>query len=494
MVYHKRVITHAVTSNCKEWVFYFGVVLIMSFNALSACAQGSYDSALCNVLNYNAMSLQEAATLKGDKSTVVKGIYLEHYIDFLNLIAYSKTLDEQTFPLVAQSRIAQIEKLNKTFQYSCYLSEMCLHLAFINAVNGDYLKSARMVWQAHQYFDDIPNVEGFDWIEYTKLQAIFDVLIGAIPDDQKWIANMLSLKGDANRGMQQLAKLRTDPSLANGAKLEIILIEKLLSLYFQDAEVANIDDSDAYSSPLEIYLDGTLFLRKRCCFDYRLIDGAAVGKFPLLGYLKGRLLLNALNDSCLWYFNVFEHAYSGKSFKADLLLRRAWYARISNSPSTVLSCKQSLLAIKSYPTASDKQAKCEIERVETYPVELLKARLLFDGGDYDEAQLELAGYKVDGEYLCEYYYRQGRICHEQGKETEALAYYQKCIDNNTNPQRYFAANAALQMAYILYVADRCDEADGKLDVCEQLNISEYKGDIKNNAAKLRHQISVKKNQ
>lgn len=494
MVYHKRGISHAVTSNCKGWVSYLIVVLIIILNSQVAKAQGNYDDALCNVLNCNALSLGQAAELKSSKSTLASGVFLEHYIDFLNLIAYSKPIDEQTFALVAQSRIEQIEKLNKTYQYSGFLSEMALHLAFTHALKGDYLKSARMVWQAHQYFEDIPKANGFSRVEYVKLQAIFDVLIGAIPDDQRWIANMLSLKGDAPRGMQQLAKLCEDSSLQKGARLEILLVEKLLRLYFEDSAVVKVDDAAIYSSPLGLYLDGALFLKRRCCFDCGLIDNAAVDKFPLLGYLKGRMLLNALNDSCLHYFDVFEDAYSGESFKADVLLRRAWYARIGNNPSTIALSKQRLLSIKSFPTAIDRQARFEIENVEKYPKELLKARLLFDGGDYDEAQVELSGYKADDAYLCEYYYRQGRICHEQGRETEALDYYQKCIYHNTNPQRYFAANAALQMAHILYVAGRFDEANRKLDTCELLNIGDYKGDIKNNAAKLRHQISVKKNQ
>ena len=48
----------------------------------------------------------------------------------------------------------------------------------------------------------------------------------------------------------------------------------------------------------------------------------------------------------------------------------------------------------------------------------------------------------------EYFYRAGRIYHENGETQKAIEYYIKTITNGIDEKYYYAANAALQLGII----------------------------------------------
>jgi tetratricopeptide (TPR) repeat protein len=85
-------------------------------------------------------------------------------------------------------------------------------------------------------------------------------------------------------------------------------------------------------------------------------------------------------------------------------------------------------------------------------INLLKARLQFDGGYYNQALQTLAGKDVGDFRLkrdqIEFYYRLGRIYDELSHDNEAIVNYQKAINIGKQTSYYFAANAALNIGHI----------------------------------------------
>jgi tetratricopeptide (TPR) repeat protein len=99
----------------------------------------------------------------------------------------------------------------------------------------------------------------------------------------------------------------------------------------------------------------------------------------------------------------------------------------------------------------DKQAKAEAASA-TPTIDLLKARLLFDGG-YLSRALQILGDKKVKDYTndkdkTELNYRLGRIYDDLGKDDQALTAYQETINEGKNLKYYFAANAAVQMGKV----------------------------------------------
>ena len=83
---------------------------------------------------------------------------------------------------------------------------------------------------------------------------------------------------------------------------------------------------------------------------------------------------------------------------------------------------------------------------------LLKARLLFDGGYYAQAEEILMAKPItsfkNALEKAEYCYRLGRIYHESNKLSKAIEYFDLTIKANYKENEFMAANACLQLGFI----------------------------------------------
>jgi tetratricopeptide (TPR) repeat protein len=122
-----------------------------------------------------------------------------------------------------------------------------------------------------------------------------------------------------------------------------------------------------------------------------------------------------------------------------------------------------LVRTKGYATdEKDKQALKEANEAKP-DVDLLKARLYFDGGYYSKALAEIKD-KPKNELKAlrdqiELYYRLGRIYDRLDNFGQAVLNYQKAIDLGKKETFYFAANSALFLG-ILY-EQKNDDAKAK---------------------------------
>ena len=85
-------------------------------------------------------------------------------------------------------------------------------------------------------------------------------------------------------------------------------------------------------------------------------------------------------------------------------------------------------------------------------VNLLRARLLCDGGFYTRAIAALSGKAVSDFTLprdkIEYYYRQGRIYDAMDKDDEAIKYYNNAIAIGRTSTYHYAASSAIRIGII----------------------------------------------
>ncbi len=126
----------------------------------------------------------------------------------------------------------------------------------------------------------------------------------------------------------------------------------------------------------------------------------------------------------------------------------------------------------------DKNAEREAEAGIVPPLVLLKARLLYDGGYYQRALDVLAGQPESSlpTFLgrLEYTYRKGRILHGLKKYDEALAQYERTIEQGQNSEAFFACNAALQAGLIEEKRGRKTSARTYFNRCLSLKPEEYR--------------------
>ena len=132
----------------------------------------------------------------------------------------------------------------------------------------------------------------------------------------------------------------------------------------------------------------------------------------------------------------------------------------------------------------DKQAKAEAV-AEIPTVDLLKARLLFDGGYLSRALQIIDGKKAmdytNDKDRIELNYRLGRIYDDLGKDDQALAAYQETINDGKNLKYYFAANAAVQMGKIYERRKNLAKAKEAFNTAIAMKNHEFESSIENQA-------------
>ena len=133
----------------------------------------------------------------------------------------------------------------------------------------------------------------------------------------------------------------------------------------------------------------------------------------------------------------------------------------------------------------DKQAQHECESGERLNSSLLKSRLLFDGGYFERAILELN--KADTRKIksvkdnLELVYRTARIYHKQNNFEKAIGNYQLTYKNGNSYPYYFAANSALQLGLIYEEQKNIEKARESFTQALSLKNHEYQNSISQKA-------------
>jgi tetratricopeptide (TPR) repeat protein len=132
-------------------------------------------------------------------------------------------------------------------------------------------------------------------------------------------------------------------------------------------------------------------------------------------------------------------------------------------------------------TDEDKSAQKESKNIALPNLYLLKSRLLFDGGYYNEAYTSLIrankeDFKTTKEQL-EFIYRLGRIQHKKENYNKAIYYYQMAIKNGDSYAYYFAANAALNLGIIYEELENNQKAKYYFEQCLNMKAHEYQRSI-----------------
>ena len=126
----------------------------------------------------------------------------------------------------------------------------------------------------------------------------------------------------------------------------------------------------------------------------------------------------------------------------------------------------------------DKQAQSEAKRQLVPHVTLLKARLLFDGGYYQNGLATLEKIKIgdlNDVQVEEYHYRRGRCQQSVKQYNEAIASYLLIANNQSTS--FFVAGSCLQLAMIYENQKKLASAKAFYEKCLQLNPAEYKNSL-----------------
>ncbi len=390
-------------------------------------------------------------------------ILLDNYIDYFTLLASENKADYEKLKSLKSSRLSALEKNNKNSPYYLFAqAEIYLQWGMLQSRFKDYLSSGMDIRRADKLL--AANAEKYPaFLPNKKSSGLIDVIFGSIPSNLKGLFSTFGIKGNAKNGIKTLEYLVSAlPKTSYGFYND----EVVFFLCYIETELihnkSNYNKTIGYtetmddSSLLKSYLQGYVSARnarndKAIAYLLNRPKGGSYIEFPTLNYLLGNAKLNRMDPDANVYLTSFLKEYKGINYVKDAYLKLAYYYYLKGDNKRY---KSLLEMVRSQGDLYDEKDKQALKEANDNPpnLHLLRARLYFDGGYYSKALAQLSNkdagdFKLNRDQI-ELYYRLGRIYDESGKDSEAIANYQKAINIGKQTSYYYAANAALSIGSI----------------------------------------------
>ena len=429
-------------------------------------------------------------------------IFLDDYADMLTLATSD---DDQAFERLSDregDRLDILKKLDDTSPWQrVMLAEVRLHWAFVKLKFGKEVSASWDVIRAYKLLAE--NQKRFPhFLPTYKSLGTLHVMIGSVPENYVWVANLLGLHGNIKQGQDELRGAQQDPTFGREARLIDFMVRAYV-LKFTDADGKLVQRfiSDNPDNLL-LHFFGATIEQKNGHSEQALtyLMNRPAGK----DYLSLPIIENILGDislqkgeyaASITHFQQFLATYKGQNFLKDTYYKLFLCHWLSNERSTndltiSRAYLQKVISVGRTTVESDKAAQ---KFAETYlkravsPNQkvLMRARLASDGGFTDSALTYLRPYNEAKFQLipekAEYNYRIGRVYQRRNDSDAAIPYLNRALSLSESDQLSFGATAALQLGYIYQ--QKNDRTRARLFFQKALSFKrhEYKNSVDNKA-------------
>jgi len=418
---------------------------------------------------------------------------LENYTDYFYLLTTESKDEFERLEKYKSRRLDLISEGDKNSPYYLYAqAEINLQWALIRGRYEEYFTAAREIKRAHSLL--LENQKKFPGFHLNlKGIGLINAFLGNLPDGiLKSTLATFGVKGNMGVGIGMLDQLAEN---LPKSKYEAFYEEVVFYYVFVLNDIAHsplaYDKTMKYTarisdqSLLKTYLQASVCAKNGSNDEALKIladrpSGIAYQPFPYLDFLTGIVKLNKLDYTASSSFNRFLQQNKGVNYIRDANLHLSWISLLKGDKEAYNGFISKVRKEGYLFQEKDKQALKEANDVTPDKV-LLKARLLFDGGYYSQANSLLAKFIpsqfIQGRDRTEFFYRSGRINASLGKDDQALIDYQNAVDSGRTLKYYFSANAALQMGKIYEARKNYSKAKDFYNIAIQMKGHDYESSI-----------------
>lgn len=400
--------------------------------------------------------------------------YLTHYILFLKTF-----IGEEQQDFIALRKNS--DRLNKLFDqsrespYKNYLlAEINLMTAFNKIKFKEFVSGALEVRRAFKLLEE-NNKKYPEFVLNKKCLGLLHAFIGAVPENYQWLVTIAGMSGDIQSGINELRRIY-ESSASNESEFNFMHRETGFIYLFTkqqlqpdiNSTLGLLKEMNVTDNPLEIFFACNLYYSAGK--SDKVLDILNKFKYPedsypihYLSYIKGLAELGELQAESFSNFNNYVKLYKGNSFIKAAYQKMAWTELLDSDTAGYKKWMSLLITKGNTFTDEDKQADKEARNKMIPNIYLLKARILFDGGNYKKALHFLAtpeeGDIPSLENKLEYIYRLARVFEKLNITDQAKANYEKTIRIGSAMKEYYAAAAAVFLAQIYEKEKNFTEAE-----------------------------------
>jgi len=448
-------------------------IFILIFFLFSESTYASYNLnekmklAYSNIINLNfdeaLLILESQKNINPDNSFILLN---ENYIDFLKILIGEDRSYYEKCKSNKNIRLSNLQKNSLDSPYHLYIqSEINLQWAFTRIKFKQYFLAAYELQRAYSLLKKNEKLYP-DFILNKKSLGILKILIGSIPSEYSWILNIVGIEGNINSGFEDLYALLQ--SCYSDEKFSIFEEEILFYLSFLEMNMRNNHSSK------EILLQKI----EDCCLTNDLMIFCAARLSSRLGNNERTIKIlekrNINNDK--FYFHYLDYLYAmSKMYQQDYIEAQKYFLKFNrnfNGSNYIKSSFHKLFLISLLNDSTenqekymkmvldkgdlfideDKQAESETKNFKEINKDLLKSRLLFDGGYYQKALVQLnsideLSLNGNAKNIIEYRYRKARVNQKiSEKNQNIISLFFQVLEKDDNSNMYYHPMSTLQVA------------------------------------------------
>ncbi len=482
----------------KHHLLFF--VLLIFFSSLTAYPQVQLDKNCRQAYNHIlSLQLTEAEDVlnKEEKKNPDNAFvpYLRNYIDFIRVFI---SQEEDLYDLLDDQKsrhFSKVDQLSDTSRYKkLMLGNMHFQWAICKIIFGDMFTGAIEFNKAYHLIED--NVQEYPGFSLNLMSmGVLHIVVGLVPDKYGWLLGLLSMEGDIDEGKKELAEFLSVTKSQNeysayypealfySGFIEMNIYPNRQKLDQMLQEISRINDSVLLLKFLELNFLMRSGKNDEALELFRRINHRKTNTYPFayLDYLHGESLLRSLSaDNASNSYTRFIENYGGENYMKDAWRKKAWAAFLNNDTILYFDYLKRVLEEGITKLDVDKEAYYEAQKGQLPDKRLLTARLLFDGGYYEETldllnRMDTTGYSALQQV--KYIYRLARVSDKLGAVTKAKMYYLQAIITGTGFPEYYAANAALKLGEIYEREGEFSLAEESYVLCLDMDFELYKNSI-----------------
>ncbi len=445
------------------------------------------------------LRLQEGAVLLEQERTAHPGNHLvvlyENYIDFLKAFITEEKEYFEIFKKKSSERVKMLGREEKEAHSPFHLyalAEMTMQDAMLKVKFQENISAATEIRTAYKLIHRNQLIFP-TFLLNKKLDGFIHTLVGAVPQEYRWLVDLVGMEGTVPGGARELMSLYF---MLDGSGLECYkpeLLFYLSNIYntfahdeIESLELLTLIKPYTNQNPLLRYCYANTAMkigRNEEALKSLVSLQSDKGSFPFyyMNYKMGLARLRKLDMSGEADLKYFLDNFKGINHKKSVNQKLAWIELLRGNKLKYQSYMKECLGSGNMNVDEDKDALHEASSGEVPNLILLRARLLFDGGYYKESWSEIAGKPIDSfprfRDQLEVTYRLGRIMEKMNLTDKAIEYYSKTLKNGAASSFYFAANSALLLGAMYERKGKTELALDYYNRCLALRGHEYQNSI-----------------
>jgi tetratricopeptide (TPR) repeat protein len=411
-----------------------------------------------------AMKLQQGVNIlqqeiKLNPSNAMPHVLL-NYNDYIRLVFNEDPALYAQQKSMKEKRVQIIEQCDpKTPYYLFSKSLLYFQWSMIQIKYTDYWDAA---WDFRRsYLLLAENRKKFpDFKAHDAFWGAQEAVISTIPKGYKWISTIMGLQGNMKSGLEllKLCIQRPEPAFKEEAFLFYVYLKNYIENDVEGARaVIETQKLDVRNNQLFCFMAANLALNNKHAAEAERIlknrnTSDSYMPFPLLSYELAEALQRRLSPDAVTHYEQFIRQSKGHFYIKDACMGISLNYHIRQQDELAKTYMNKIRRIGKAESDADKLAEDFAVKGRFPDVDLLRARLLNDGGYQQEAlnilkPLQISSFKEKNDQL-EFIYRLGRIYDDMNQPDIALTYYDKTIEMGKTSTTYFAARASLQAGHI----------------------------------------------